>query len=78
MKDKTHAMNRGVSAEDAERGFEKLSDSEIQTSRDRKNRQLNWANLEDNVAMKYFENMDGADEDFDVGFMPRNNYEDRN
>lgn len=78
MKDKTHSMNRGFSAGEAEQGFEKIPNSEMSTRRDRKMRQLGWANLEDNEALMCYENMEGADEDYPFnGFLPRNNYEDR-
>ncbi len=78
MKDKTNSMNRGSSVGGgAEKGYEKIPSSEVMTTRDRKMRQLGWANLEDNVALMQYENMDGADEDFYGGFLPRNNYEDR-
>lgn len=71
-------MNRGSPVGDgAENGFERIPNSEVKTARDRKMRQLRWANLEDNDALMKYENMYGADEDFYGGFMPRNNYEDR-
>lgn len=76
MKDKTDAMNRGFDGA-PEKGYEKLSDSATASTRDRKKRQLKWANLDDNEAMKCFENTEDMDEDMDVGFLPRNNYEDR-
>ena len=79
MKDRTNSMNRGFSAgAGSEKGFEKLPDSEIASTRDRKNRQLRWANLDDNEAMQCFENTYDMDQDMDGGFLPRNNYEDRN
>lgn len=78
MKDKTHEMNRGYSKDMAEAGCEILPNSEIASARDRKNRQLKWANLDDNEAMTFVENTREADEDHDIGgFLPRNNYEDR-
>ena len=46
MKDKTHAMNRGFSGA-SEKGYEKLPDGEMASTRDRKKRQLKWANLDD-------------------------------
>lgn len=76
MKDKTDAMNRGFGGA-PESGYEKLSDSGMASTRDRKKRQLKWANLDDNEAMEFVENTEDADEDMDVGFLPRNNYEDR-
>lgn len=80
MKDKTDSMNRGFGVgAGAEKGYEKLPDSEIQNSRERKNRQLKWANLDDNTAMEVFENTYEMDQDMEQGgFLPRNNYEDRN
>lgn len=78
MKDKTHAMNGGYSADEMRDGFDKLPDAEMASSRQRKNRQLNWANLEDNTALAKYENTLGMDQDMDGGFLPRNNYEDRN
>ena len=78
MRDKSASMNRGFSVgAGAEKGYEKIPDSEIATTRDRKERQLKWANLEDNEALLKYENVMDMDEDFDGGFIPRNNYEDR-
>lgn len=77
MKDKTHSMNMEASGSGAVKGYEKIPDSEIKTTRDRKDRQLKWANLEDNPALLQYENYAAGDEDFDGGFLPRNNYEDR-
>ena len=77
MKDKTHSMNMDTGGAGAVSGFERLPDSEIATTRDRKERQMKWANLEDNKALAQFENCEYSDEDFDGGFIPRNNYEDR-
>ncbi len=76
MKDKTHDMNRGYSASEAEAGCEIIPNSEVKTTRDRKMRQLKWANLEDNEALLKYENFTD-EEDMPFGFVPRNNYEDR-
>lgn len=78
MKDKTHAMNMGLSSEDAERGYGDAGTPV--SSRERKLRQMKWANLEDNPGLKQYEGMNEADEDKHQGggFLPRNNYEDRN
>lgn len=78
MKDKTHSMNRGQSVgSGAEMGFEKIPNSEVKTTWDRKRRQLGWANLEDDTALMKYENVEDRDEDMYGGFLPRNNYEDR-
>lgn len=77
MKDKTDSMNRDAIGPGSQFGYEKQPDSEIQSFRDRKNRQLKWANLEDNEALLRYENVLNADEDFEAGFLPRNNFEDR-
>jgi hypothetical protein len=77
MKDKTDAMNRGFGGA-PEKGYEKEPTGDLAGWRDRKKRQLKWANLDDNEAMNFVENMEKADEDYDIGgFLPRNNYEDR-
>jgi len=82
MKDKTHSMNMGFGGDGAVKGFEKIPNSEMATRRDRKDRQLEWANLEDNKALMDYENYTNADTDWltvdgNSGFLPRNNYEDR-
>lgn len=77
MKDKTHSMNRDAVGSGSQAGYEKIPNSEVKSSRDRKMRQLGWANLEDNDALLKYENMYDADEDTVGGFLPRNNYEDR-
>ena len=77
MKDKTHSMNMDSGGDGAVNGYERVSTKDLASWRDRKNRQLRWANLEDNVAMENFENTANDDEDMDFGFLPRNNYEDR-
>ena len=78
MKDKTQSMNSGISGAGAEKGYEKIPNSEMATRRDRKDRQLKWANLEDNKALMDYENYTNADNDWlNGGFLPRNNYEDR-
>lgn len=78
MKDKTHSMNMEQGGPGAVKGYEKLPNSEVRTERERKTRQLKWANLEDNKALMDYENITNSDEDFCGGFLPRNNYEDRN
>lgn len=78
MKNKTDALNREAVGEGSVSGFERLPDSEIQNWRARKDRQLKWANLDDNEAMRFCENTEEIDQDMDGGFLPRNNYEDRN
>jgi len=78
MKDRTDSMNRGFPVgEGGEKGY---SDAGMpQNSRERKNRQLKWANLDDNEALECFENTEYIDQDMEQGgFLPRNNYEDRN
>lgn len=77
MKDKTHDMNRGYGTEEAEAGFDRLPDSEMASSRDRKRRQIEWAGLEDNEAMRFIEQTSFEDEDYPFGFLARNNYGDR-
>ena len=79
MKDKTHSMNWGVSAEASAQGYEKIPNSEMASTHDRKVRQMKWANLEDNKGLALFEGMDSYDVDPGLGhgFLPRNNYEDR-
>lgn len=46
MKDKTHDMNRGYSAGEADNGFERINPSEVFTRRQYKNRQLEYAGLD--------------------------------
>ena len=77
MKDKTHSMNMAHGGSGAVNGYEKLSTADLMTERQRKTRQLEWANLEDNKALMDYENVTNADSDFYGGFLPRNNYEDR-
>ncbi len=78
MKDKTHSMNMDDSGGGFVRGYEKIAPGEVRNERERKDRQLRWANLEDNEALLRFENKWDDDEDMYGGFLPRNNYEDRN
>lgn len=78
MKDKTHSMNMDAGGDGAVNGYSKIPDSEVSNQRERKMRQLKWANLEDNEALLRFENVWDDDQDMDGGFLPRNNYEDRN
>lgn len=79
MKDKTHSMNMDTGGDGAVNGYTKLPTTDLKSRRDRKDRQMKWANLEDNEGLQCYEGMDGADEDYDFpgGFLPRNNYEDR-
>ena len=79
MKDKTNSMNSGGSVgAGAEKGYVRIPNSEMASRRDRKERQLKWANLDDNKALLDYENFSGADDDhIGDGFLPRNNYEDR-
>ena len=78
MKDKTDSMNSGNGGAGSINGYEKIPNSEMATRRDRKDRQLKWANLEDNKALMDYENYTNADDDWLMGgFLPRNNYEDR-
>ncbi len=77
MKDKTHSMNMEHGGSGAVNGYEKVSTADLASTADRKARQMKWANLEDNEALACFENTEERDEDFDGGFLPRNNYEDR-
>lgn len=77
MKDKTHSMNMEAGGTGAVNGYEKIPNSEMKSRRDRKDRQMKWANLEDNMGLEQYEGMKGADEDYYGGFLPRNNYEDR-
>jgi len=78
MKDKTHSMNMDSGGDGAVNGFTKIPNGEVRNERERKDRQLRWANLEDNEALMRFENKWDDDEDMYGGFLPRNNYEDRN
>jgi len=79
MKDKTHRMNMDMSSSAAEQGFEKIPNSEMASTHDRKLRQMKWANLEDNKGLAAYEGMESYDVDPGPGngFLPRNNYEDR-
>ena len=81
MKDKTHDMNRGYSADEADAGFDTLNaKGEILSERGRKNRQLKWADLDGNQAMRDVENMASIPSEEKVpegGFLPRNNMQDR-
>ena len=78
MKDKTHDMNRGYSAEEAEDGFAKLPDSEMASQRDRKLRQQKWAGLDENDALKEYEDVDEDLRDYEFGgFLARNSYQGR-
>ena len=77
MKDKTDAMNMGLSTEDANRGF---GDAGTPMSRKAyKNRQLNVAGLLSDEALAEYENEKGDDKNSNVprGFLPRSNYDDR-
>ena len=78
MKDKTHSMNRDHGGSGTGNGYEKIPNSEVRNESERKMRQLKWANLEDNEALLKYENKWNDDEDMYGGFLPRNNYEDRN
>lgn len=74
MKDKTDAMNRGLSAEDAERGFGDAGMPE-RTSASHKRRMQQGA-LADNAALEEYENpSDGKAQP--GGFLRRNNYGER-
>lgn len=75
MKDRTHSMNAPHGGEGSVNGY--TDPGKPQTTRARKDRQMKWANLEDNEGLREYEGMEGADEDFTDGFLPRNNYEDR-
>ena len=77
MKDKTHAMNMGLSSEYAERGY---GDPGSPTTRKQyKARQQNVAGLLDNQGLRNIENPDGDDSNSNkpAGFVPRSNYSDR-
>ena len=83
MKDKTSLMNmrnQGYSpiGEGAERGYEKISASEVPTRRQYKKDQLEGAALWGNEALTKAENPHGDEDSSNIGgFLPRNNYSDR-
>lgn len=76
MKDKTHAMNRGLSAEDAECGYSDAGKPALR--RAYKNNQLKDASLLGNKNLMDFESAGDDKPDTEMGgFLPRNNYTDR-
>lgn len=83
MKDKTHDMNRGFSAADAEKGYEDVS-SEVTTRRQyraRKNLEAGFegptAPLNSSLEIESVTEEDADDDGGIGGFLPRNNYKDR-
>jgi hypothetical protein len=79
MKDKTNMMNRDAPVgTGAEKGYEKISNSQVPTRRAYKRDQLEDAALWGNPAIQDFENPHGDEDSSDIGgFLPRNNYSDR-
>lgn len=77
MKDKTHTMNMGYSAQEAADGFERLADGSVPQRRKYKREQLKDAGLLNDKALSEFENQDGDEGASSPGFLPRNNYSDR-
>lgn len=77
MKDKTHDMNRGYSALDAERGFGDAGTPE-RTNAPHK-RRMQQGGLAEDEAIQCYENVDGDDggKVQPGGFLRRNNYDER-
>lgn len=77
MKDKTHDMNRGFSAEDAERGFQDAGKPEPANAQHR--RRMQQGGLANDKALSEYENVDGDDggKVQPGGFLRRNNYDER-
>ena len=77
MKDKTLAMNRGVSAEDAAQGFSDPGRPELTNAPHK--RRMQQGGLARDVALSEYENVDGDDggQVLARGFIRRNNYDER-
>ena len=78
MKDKTHSMNMGLSAEDAARGY---GDAGVPESTDAGHqRRMRQGGLSGNQALTEYENPngDGGGRVQPGGFLRRNNYSERN
>lgn len=78
MKDKTHAMNSGNGAGVPDKGYERISSSEVPQRRAYKKAQLQDAGLFDNEGRLNVEEEWGIESDDNRGgFLPRNNTSDR-
>jgi hypothetical protein len=77
MKDKTLAMNRGMSAEDLARGFADAGAPELTNAPHK--RRMEQGGLARDKALSDFENVDGDDggQVLARGFLRRNNYDER-
>lgn len=77
MKDKTHAMNRGISADDAAQGFESAGKPERTNAAHK--RRMQQGGLAEDEALQCYENVDDDDGGpmQSGGFLRRNNYDER-
>jgi len=77
MKNKTDSMNRGLSAEDASRGFGDAGTPERTVATHK--RRMEQGGLARDMALAEYENVDGDDggQVLARGFLRRNNYDER-